>query len=48
VVISGFDWNDDNVEHIRQHNFDTEEVEEVFAGAYKIRRNSSKPLYRIG
>ncbi len=48
MVISGFDWNDDNVEHIRQHNFDTEEVEEVFAGAYKIRRTRQSRYIALG
>jgi uncharacterized DUF497 family protein len=38
VVISGFEWDDDNVEHIQRHGFTPEEVEEVFAGAYKVRR----------
>jgi len=38
VVISGFDWDDDNVLHIERHEFTPEEVEEVFAGNYKVRR----------
>jgi uncharacterized protein len=38
VVISGFEWNDDNIEHIQRHDFTPEEVEEVFAGGHKIRR----------
>jgi len=29
VVISGFDWDDDNVLHIARHQFTPEEVEEV-------------------
>jgi uncharacterized DUF497 family protein len=38
VVISGFDWDDQNVLHIERHQFSPEEVEEVFAGGYKVRR----------
>jgi uncharacterized DUF497 family protein len=38
VVISGFDWDDENVLHIERHQFSPEEVEEVFDGAYKVRR----------
>jgi hypothetical protein len=34
VVISGFDWDDDNVLHIERHQFTPDEVEEVFAGDY--------------
>jgi len=38
VVISGFDWDDQNVLHIERHQFSPEEVEEVFDGDYKVRR----------
>lgn len=38
MVISGFDWDDQNVLHIERHQFSPEEVEEVFDGAYKVRR----------
>jgi len=38
VVISGFDWDDQNVLHIERHQFSPEEVEEVFDGGYKVRR----------
>jgi hypothetical protein len=34
VVISGFEWDDDNIFHIARHEFTPEEVEEVFAGDY--------------
>jgi hypothetical protein len=34
VLISGFDWDDDNLFHIDRHDFSPEEVEEVFAGDY--------------
>jgi len=37
VVISGFEWDDDNIEHIERHGFAPEEVEEVFAGDHKIK-----------
>ncbi len=38
VIISGFDWDDDNVLHIERHQFAPDEVEEVFAGECKVRR----------
>lgn len=38
MVISGFDWDDQNVLHIERHQFSPEEVEEVFDGDYKVRR----------
>jgi uncharacterized DUF497 family protein len=38
VVISSFGWDDDNVAHIERHQFTPDEVEEVFAGDYKVRR----------
>jgi uncharacterized DUF497 family protein len=38
VVISAFEWDDDNISHIQRHDFAPEEVEEVFAGAPKIMR----------
>jgi len=44
VVISGFDWDDANVSHIVRHQFTPEEVEEVFAGDYKVRRIRSYTL----
>jgi hypothetical protein len=48
VVISGFDWDDDNVFHIEQHQFTPEEVEEVFAGGYKVRRARQKLYIAFG
>ena len=42
MAISGFDWDDDNVLHIERHEFTPEEVEEVFAGNYKVRRTRQK------
>jgi len=48
VVISGFDWDDDNVLHIERHQFTPEEVEEVFAGHYKARRTRQKLYVGLG
>jgi uncharacterized DUF497 family protein len=48
VVISGFDWDDDNVLHIERHEFTPEEVEEVFAGEYKTRRTRQKLYIAVG
>jgi uncharacterized DUF497 family protein len=44
VVISTFNWDDDNVEHIQRHDFTPEEVEEVFAGEYKVRRTRPRVI----
>jgi len=48
VVISGFDWDDDNVLHIERHQFTPNEVEEVFAGDYKVRRTRQKLYIALG
>jgi hypothetical protein len=32
VVISSFEWDDDNILHVDRHQFTPEEAEEVFAG----------------
>ena len=48
VVISGFDWDDDNVLHIERHKFSPEEVEEVFVGDYKVRRTRQKLYIALG
>jgi uncharacterized DUF497 family protein len=48
VVISGFDWDDDNVFHIERHQFTPEEVEEVFTGACKVRRTRQKLYIALG
>ena len=48
MVISGFDWDDDNVSHIGRHQFTPEEVEEVFAGDHKIRRTRHKLYVALG
>jgi uncharacterized DUF497 family protein len=48
VVISGFDWDDDNILHIAGHQFSPEEVEEVFAGDHKVRRARQKLYIALG
>jgi uncharacterized DUF497 family protein len=48
VIISGFDWDDDNVLHVERHQFSPEEVEEVFAGDYKVRRTRQKLYIGLG
>lgn len=48
MVISGFDWDDENVLHIEQHQFTPNEVEEVFAGDYKVRRTRQKLYIALG
>jgi uncharacterized DUF497 family protein len=48
VVISGFEWDDDNIFHIGRHEFTTEEVEEVFAGDHKVRRARQKRYIALG
>ena len=48
VVISGFDWDDDNALHIERHQFTPDEVEEVFAGDYKVRRTRQRLYVALG
>jgi uncharacterized DUF497 family protein len=48
VIVSGFDWDDDNVLHIDRHQFSPDEVEEVFAGDYKVRRTRQKLYIALG
>jgi len=48
VVISAFDWDDDNILHIDRHQFTPEEVEEVFAGDHKVRRARQKLYIALG
>ena len=47
-MISGFDWDDDNILHIMRHRFTPEEVEEVFAGDYKVRRTRQGLYVALG
>jgi uncharacterized protein len=48
VAISGFDWDEANISHIERHEFTPEEVEEVFAGNYKVRRTRDKRYIALG
>jgi uncharacterized protein len=48
VVISGFEWDDDNIFHIERHEFTPEEVEEVFANDHKVRRTRQKRYVALG
>jgi hypothetical protein len=48
VVISGFQWDDDNVSHIARHEFMPEEVEEVFASGYKVRKTRDRLYVALG
>jgi uncharacterized DUF497 family protein len=48
VVVSGFEWNDDNIVHIEMHAFTPEEVEEVFAGNHKVRRTRQERYIALG
>jgi uncharacterized DUF497 family protein len=48
VVISGFQWDDDNISHIERHRFTPEEAEEVFVGDHKVRRTREKRYIALG
>ena len=48
MVVSGFEWDDDNIFHIERHQFIPEEVEEVFAGDHKVRRTRLKRYIALG
>ena len=48
MVISGFEWDDDNIFHIERHEFTPEEVEEVFAGDHKVRQTSQQRYIALG
>ena len=48
MVISGFDWDDDNIFHIERYQFTPEEVEEVFAGKYVVRRTRQQLYIALG
>jgi len=48
LIISGFDWDDDNTFHIERHEFTPDEVEEVFAGNYKVRRTRERLYIALG
>jgi uncharacterized DUF497 family protein len=48
VVVSGFEWDDDNVLHIARHEFTPDEAQEVFAEAYRVRRTRQKRYIALG
>jgi len=48
VIISGFDWDDDNILHIDRHQFTPDEVEEVFVSNHKILRTRQKLYIALG
>ena len=48
MAVSRFDCDDDNIFHIERHEFTPEEVEEVFAGNYKVRRTRQKLYIALG
>jgi uncharacterized DUF497 family protein len=48
VAISAFDWDDDNIRHIERHEFNPDEVEEVFSGVHRVRRGREKRLIALG
>jgi len=48
VVVSGFEWDDDNIFHIERHAFTPEAVEEVFAGDHKVRQTRQKRYIALG
>jgi uncharacterized DUF497 family protein len=48
VLVSGFEWDDDNIFHIERHAFTPEEVEEVFAGNHKVRRTRQERYIALG
>jgi len=37
VTIRNFIWDDNNIDHVAQHNVKPEEVEEVFASSYYLK-----------
>ena len=48
MIVSRFDWDDENVFHIDRHAFTPDEVEEVFVGNYKVRRTRQKLYIALG
>ena len=48
MVVSGFEWDDENIFHIGRHEFTPDEVEEVFAGEHKVRRTRQKRYVALG
>jgi hypothetical protein len=48
VLVSGLEWDDDNIFHIERHQFTPEEVEEVFAGDHKVRQTRQHRYIALG
>jgi uncharacterized DUF497 family protein len=48
VVVSGFEWDDENIFHIERHAFTPEEVEDVFAGNHKVGRTRQQRYIALG
>jgi uncharacterized DUF497 family protein len=48
VLVTGFEWDDGNIDRIAKHEFTQEEVEEVFAGEHKIRRTREGRYIALG
>ena len=47
-VIVGFEWDEDNVDHIARHRFAPDEVEEVFVSRHKVRRIGDRRYVALG
>ena len=48
MVISAFDWDEENIAHIEKHAFTPEEVEEVFASDHRVRRARERRYIALG
>ena len=48
MVISGFEWDDDNIFHIERHAYTPDAVEEVFAADHKVRRTRQRRYIALG
>jgi len=48
VAVLAFEWDNDNIFHIGRHEFTPEEVEEVFASNYKVRRTREQLYAALG
>ena len=48
MVVSGFDWDDDNILHIARHQFTPDEVEEIFTGDHMVRRARQSRYTALG
>ena len=48
MAVTGFDWDDANVEHIACHGFEPNQVEEVFENPHRIRRSRARRYIAYG